>query len=131
MTLVDSSCWVEYYRPGGAPAIQKAVAGALESGEAAICGIIRVEVLAFIARKAEFEIVAEDFGALHDLEIRKEDFERAVVLGRALRAHGSAAPATDLVVAAVAIGHGAELLHSDRHFITIARHSILRQKHVG
>ncbi len=131
MILVDSSCWVEFYRPGGSPAIQAAVAEALDSGEAATCGIVEVEILGFIARRREFQVVSADFRALHRLETCLEDFDRAVALGRDLRTRGTTAPATDLVIAAVALGRDALLLHADRHFETIARVAPLRHRHVG
>ena len=128
MILVDTSCWVEFYRGAGDPGIQEAVAQAIEGGEAATCGVIRVEILGFIARKKEYSLVAEDFAALHELEISSGDYERAVELGRSLRATGGTVPATDLIIAAVAVGHGAELLHADRHFETIAASTSLRQR---
>jgi predicted nucleic acid-binding protein len=130
MILVDSSCWVDFYRPDGSRAIQDAVAEALESGEAATCGIIEVEILGFITRRREFEIVSADFRALHRLESSLEDFDRAVALGRDLRARGASAPATDLVVAAIALERDALLLHADRHFETIAKVAPLRHRHL-
>jgi hypothetical protein len=38
--LIDSSCWVEYYRADGNTRIQNAVEEAIESDEAATCGMI-------------------------------------------------------------------------------------------
>lgn len=128
MILIDSSCWVEAYRRKGAPTIRAAVAEAVESGAVATCGVIRVEVLSFIARPREYKTVSEDFAALHELPVGTSDFERAVSIGRSLRANGTTVPATDLIIAAVAIGADAELLHADRHFETIAAVSALRQR---
>ena len=69
MKLIDSSCWVDYYRADGDPQIQAAVAEAIESDEAATCGMIRVEILGYIARQAEYETVSEDFSGMHDLPV--------------------------------------------------------------
>ncbi|MBI4859502.1 MAG: PIN domain-containing protein [Candidatus Riflebacteria bacterium] len=130
MTIIDSSCWVEYYRPDGRSKVQQAVTAVIKAGDAATCGIIAVEILGFIARKAEFEIVSADFGALIDAGVRPDDFSRAVTMGRALRSHGVTVPATDLIIASIACGRGALLLHADEHFVTIASHTKLSERFV-
>jgi len=120
MILIDSSCWVEFYRPGGDPAIQEAVLGALSGGEAAVCGMIQVEILSNIKRKKEFEVVSDDFKALLWLETGQTEIAKAVQAGRKLRSRGVTVPATDLLIAGVTMGYDAMLLHSDRHFEQIA-----------
>jgi predicted nucleic acid-binding protein len=120
MILVDSSCWIEFYRPDGDPEIQAKVARAVAAGQAATCDMIRVEILAYIKRSREFDLVSSDFAALHQLPTRPEDVSRAIALGRDLRARGLTVPATDLLIAATAIGHGCPLLHADRHFDAIS-----------
>ena len=131
MKLIDSSCWVDFYRPGGDSRIQAAVAEAIESDEAATCAMIRVEILGYIARQAEHDAVFEDFSGLHDMPLTDREFNTAVEIGRALRAKGASVPATDLVIAAAAVNYDALLLHCDRHFLTISKHFGLRQHAVG
>ncbi len=131
MKLIDSSCWVDFYRPDGDSRIQAAVAEAIESDEAAICGMIRVEILGYIARQAEYNAVTEDFSGLHDLPLTHREFSTAVEIGRTLRGKGASVPATDLVIAAAALNNDALLLHCDRHFLTIGKHTALRQQAVG
>ncbi len=131
MKLIDSSCWVDYYRPGGDSQIQAAVGEAIESDEAAICGMIRVEILGCIARQKEFDAVSQDFSGMHELPITPREFDTAIEIGRTLRAKGASVPATDLVIAAAAMNHNALLLHCDRHFLIIAKHSGLKQLAVG
>jgi predicted nucleic acid-binding protein len=129
--LIDSSCWVDYYRPGGDSRIQAAVAEAIESDEAAICGMVRIEILGYIARQAEYDAVSEDFSGMHDLPLTRHEFDAAVAIGRVLRAKGAGVPATDLLIAAAAMNSHATLLHCDRHFLTIGRYCGLRQQPVG
>ncbi len=131
MKLIDSSCWVDFYRPEGDSRIQAAVAEAIESDEAAICGMIRVEILGYIARQAEYDAVTEDFSGMHDLPLTHREFSTAVEIGRVLRGKGASVPATDLVIAAAALNNDALLLHCDRHFLTIGKHAGLRQQAVG
>ncbi len=128
MKLIDSSCWVDYYHPDGDSRIQTAVAEAFESDEAAICGVIRIEILGYIARQAEYDAASEDFSGMHNLPITNSEFDTAVAIGRALRAKGASVPATDLLIAAAAINNNAVLLHCDRHFLMIAKYSALKQK---
>jgi predicted nucleic acid-binding protein len=113
--LIDSSCWVDYYRPDGDSRIQAAVAEAIESDEAATCGMIRIEILGYIARQA----------------LTHREFDTAVAIRHALRAKGASVPATDLLIAAAAMNNNATLLHCDRHFLTIGRYSDLKQQAVG
>jgi hypothetical protein len=78
MKLIDSSCWIDYYRPEGDSRIQAAVAEAIESDEAAICGMIRIEFLSYIARQAEYEAVSTDFSGMHDIPLTNREFDMAV-----------------------------------------------------
>jgi predicted nucleic acid-binding protein len=131
MKLIDSSCWVDYYRPEGDSRIQMAVAEALETDEASICGIISLEILGYIARQVEYDVVSSDFSGMHNLPLGHSEFDTAVAIGRALRAKGASVPATDLLIAAAAINNNAVLLHCDRHFLMIAKYSALKQQAIG
>lgn len=131
MKLIDSSCWVEYYRPDGNPQIQNAVENAIESDEAATCGMIRIEILSYISRKNEYDAVSQDFSGMHDLRITHREYDTAVEIGRILRAKGASVPATDLLIAATAINHHAELLHCDKHFLIIGKYSELTHQSVN
>ena len=120
MILVDSSCWVEFYRPGGDIAVQEAVSSALRTGRVAVCGMVRVEILGYIKKKGEYGRVSEDFEALTWLQTDREEVAAAVDTGRALRSRGMTVPPADLLIAGVALAHDALLLHSDAHFEQIA-----------
>jgi predicted nucleic acid-binding protein len=130
MKLIDSSCWVEYYRSDGNTQIQDAVEKAIELDEAATCGMIRIEILAYISRRNEYDAVSQDFSGMHDLNITRREYDAAVEIGRVLRAEGISVPATDLLIAATAISHHATLLHGDKHFLTIGKYSELKQQAV-
>jgi predicted nucleic acid-binding protein len=124
--LVDTSCWIEFYRASGDGAVQDSVEAALRSGEVAVCDLVRLEVLAFIADPAEFELVSGDFASFRQLSSPTAVVDRAIALGRALRQKGVTAPATDLLIAGTALTHDAVLLHRDRHFEAIAEVCALR-----
>lgn len=122
MILVDSSCWIEFYRPGGDAAVQTAVLDALATGRVAVCSLIEVEIMANIKRKKEYELVSEDFSALHWLHTGRKEVNAAVEMGRTLRGRGVTVPATDLLIAGIAVANSATVLHADKHFVSIAEH---------
>ena len=132
MILVDSSCWVEFYRPGGDRPVQEAVLNALGTGQAAVCGMVQVEILGYIKGKKEYELVSRDFEALLWLDMGRAEIDAGVQAGRRLRSRGVTVPPSDLLIAGVALANDALLLHSDRHFEQVAaRCPDLRQEYVG
>ena len=125
MSLLDSSTLIEYYRPRGRDDVQSAVAEAIEADRGAINGVVQTEILAFVRGKGAFRELAEDFRALHWIDLDRAVFDRAAALGADLRRHGVTVLATDLIIAASAVQNGATLLHLDAHFDSIARHADL------
>ena len=125
MILADSSALIEYYRPEGAPVARSAVAEAMAADSVAINGIIQVELMAFASRQVDYDNLAADFRAFHWLDLGRPQFDLAAEVGFRLRRQGITVPATDLIIAASAIGSRATLYHLDAHFDEIARHSSL------
>jgi predicted nucleic acid-binding protein len=123
--LVDSSAFIEYYRPAGSPSARARVAAAIESDQAAVNGIIQAEIVTFARDDADYRRLRSDFSAFHWLELTAREFDLASELGFALRRRGLTVPVTDLVIAASALANGATLLHLDGHFDRIAEHSEL------
>jgi len=128
MIVADSSALIEYYRRGGSPAVQEAVAAAIAEDAVAFNGIILVEVVGFAADEQERRELLASFGAFHRLALDDEDFDLAASIGFDLRRQGRTVPATDLIIAACAIRARAELLHLDDHFDEIARVSALTSR---
>jgi predicted nucleic acid-binding protein len=128
MILVDSSALIEYYRRGGSPAVQEAVAAAIAEDALAFNGIILVEVVGFAADERERQELLGSFGAFHRLALDTGDFDLAARIGFDLRRKGRTVPATDLIIAACAIRTDAELLHVDDHFDEIASVSALTSR---
>jgi predicted nucleic acid-binding protein len=120
MIVADSSALIEYYRRGGSPTVQEAVAAAISEDALAFNGIIFVEVVGFAADERERQALLASFGAFHRLALDDADFDLAASIGFDLRRRGRTVPATDLIIAACAIRARAELLHVDDHFDEIA-----------
>ncbi len=125
MILVDSSAFIEFYRPSGSSAVSEAVAASIAADLVAVNGVIQTEIVSFAAGKADFGKLWSDFRAFHWLPLDRAQFDQATHLGAELRSKGITVPATDLIIAASAIDAGAELYHVDAHFDAIAAHSEL------
>jgi predicted nucleic acid-binding protein len=131
MILVDSSAFIEYYRPGGDPGASDLVARAIHEDLVCINGIVQVEVVSFASSPAAFEALREDFKGFVWLDLPASRFDEATRLGHDLRRIGVTAPPTDLVIASSAMAAGATLYHLDDHFDLIAEHTALASRHIG
>jgi len=120
MIVIDSSAWIEYYRPEGNTRISDLVEDALRRDVAAVNGIIIVEIAGF-AKENERSSIESDFSGLHTLELTSEIFHDAVSICGKLRDAGVTIPATDAIIAATALSAGASLIHRDGHFEDITR----------
>jgi predicted nucleic acid-binding protein len=75
---------------------------------------------------ANYQRLAAELDALPMLPVTQERWREAAELGyRLMRRHGMRFPANDLLIACVAMAHGATLVHRDRDFDLIARHAPL------
>lgn len=130
MILVDSSAFIEYYRPSGSPQVRSAVAGVIEDDLVAVNGVIQVEVVAYASSQSSYAKLLCDFKVFHWLELEESDFDFATELGSSLRRKGVTLPAADLIIAASAIRSSAVLFHADSHFDVLSQHSDLKSKNL-
>ena len=127
LVLVDTSVWIEVLPPGKAGShLQERVANLLAEDRVAITGMVLLELLGGARNDGEYERLKSMVSALHHLPVTDLIWERASRLGFELRRKGFTIPFTDILIAAVAAGFGAELLHRDRHFDIVASHFALR-----
>jgi predicted nucleic acid-binding protein len=125
--LVDTSAWVEFLRATGTQAHLKVRSLLTEGEPLATTEVVVMEVLAGAREEAHRR-------ALRRLLLRCEllplsglaDFEAAADLYRTCRRAGETIRAlTDCLIAVPTIRAGAAVLHADRDFDAIARHSAL------
>jgi len=126
--LVDSSLWIEYYRPDGRRHRREVVQDALAQDRVATSAIILIEVLQGATTLEAYDALREDFAALHWLDLTRATAEQAARVGCDLRRRGETVPATDLMIAAIALDHECQLWHLDDHFERIARVVPLQQR---
>ena len=126
MILVDSSAWVEYYRPTGFLEVSNAVARAIDDDLAMVNGVIQVEILAFAPHNSNLAKLLSDFRSYHWVDLVESDFDFATEMGFFLRRKAITLKAPDLIIAASAIRNRAVLYHTDSHFDDVARYFDLK-----
>ena len=125
MILVDTSAWVEFLRDTGSPTCE--AVDRLLSRQFATCDAVSMELLAGARDDRHLAQLKGLLARATMLSIEPADYDMAATLYRSCRAHGSTVrKLIDCLIAAVALRHDAELLHSDSDFTQIARHTDLR-----
>lgn len=121
--LVDTSTWIEFFRPQGDPDVKRALRAALEEGAVVTVAPVLVELL--VGLNPARSLDAQAIHRLRALEAVALDWSvsaRAGALGRALARRGERVPTVDLMIAAAAASAGHDVWHvGDRHFIAIER----------
>jgi predicted nucleic acid-binding protein len=120
MLLIDTSSWIHLLRPDGDSAARTRVERALQAGEACWCPIIRLELWNGAGGEREKKVLRDFERLLPELPIDHDVWRAAYDLARRARVAGVSIPATDLLVAACAKHHGADLEHSDTDFTHLA-----------
>ena len=119
--LVDSSLWVHQLRRSGDPAKRDRVNALLESGEAAWCPPVRLELWRGVTSDAERKTLRRYEALLPEYAITAEVWNRSIQLADRGRASGVTVPLADLVIFACATVHGLDVAHDDIHFDELAR----------
>jgi hypothetical protein len=128
MILVDSSAWIELLR-GTGHAAHLTLKDRLEAGSPlATNEVVVMELLAGARTDRDRDRLRQRLRALPLLPLRgMPDFEGAAGLYRQCRRRGETVrKLIDCLIAAVAIRERATVLHNDRDFDVLARHTRLR-----
>jgi predicted nucleic acid-binding protein len=127
MVLVDTTVWIDFFA-GRNESHVMSLQELIESEEdLSLCGVILAEVLQGIRSDAEFIKTKEYLGDLIFLPMRHPTFVQAATIYRSLRKKGvTIRKPVDCMIASIAIEFDIQLLHNDRDFNNIAKHSKLR-----
>lgn len=128
MILVDTSAWIELLRASGHPAHVTLRHHLQRRSPIATSEPVIMELLAGARTTAEQSRLRARLMALPRLAVRGlVDFESAADLYRTCRGRGATVRRLiDCLIAAVAIREKATVLHNDRDFEVLARHTRLR-----
>jgi predicted nucleic acid-binding protein len=127
MVLIDTTVWIDFFGGQSLPHVN-ALQQMLEDDEdLCICGVILTEVLQGIRSDADFRKTKDYLKFLILMPMRPTTFELSASLYRSLRKKGiTIRKPIDCMIASVAIEHDLPLLHNDRDFDQIAKHSKLK-----
>lgn len=126
--LADTSAWIEYLRGTGSSVDLRLDQLLRDDAGLAVTEVVAMELLAARRtnrqrrdlRRLIYRLALLPVGGIVTYEV-------AAMIHRACRARGETIrKMTDCLIAAVAIREGAEVLHHDRDFDAIARHTPLR-----
>jgi predicted nucleic acid-binding protein len=93
-----------------------------EEDELCVCAVTRLELLDSARSLVEYERLQDDLELFRDLRVDSETFAIALTAQRELAAVGQHRVAIpDLLIAACAQQHGADVVHVDRHYDVLAR----------
>lgn len=126
--VVDTTAWVDFFRGRRSPVALVLRHLVEQNADIAITETVLMEVLAGAGpgeslAQIRADLIGRPILALEGLA----DFEEAARIYRTCRAAGQALRnQLDCLIAVPTIRHGASLLHNDRDFDTIARHTSLR-----
>lgn len=122
MLLIDSSVWIDRSR-GAETDATRYVEMREDHEEVALTGVIYQEVLQGARSERGFEALRDMLSAMLLLEPREwSTYEIAATLYRRARQAGfTIRKPNDCLIAAVALEHGALLVHNDRDFNALAQ----------
>ncbi len=123
--LIDTSLWIDFTRKKSPAALKAAILPWIMAPDACLCEPIAFEILRH-ATALEKKHLQAQFATLPFLSTPPTLWRDATQLGSACRAKGVNAGSQDLLIAASAIHHQAELITFDADFLAISRCTGLR-----
>lgn len=117
LTLIDKSALEQRRHAGAADVLRRLD----DAGALAVCEMVCLELLYSSTSASDYAQRWADLALLHQLPVNNVVMRRALEVQSLLaRAGQHRRPVQDLIVAATAEVHGAEVLHYDRDFDLIA-----------
>ena len=127
MVLVDTTVWIDFFGNRAEPHVATLEELIETNEDLCLSGVILTEVLQGIRSDADYRKTKDYLGDLLFLPMRQATFVRAAEVYRALRKKGiTIRKPVDCMIASVAIEYNLRLLHNDRDFDQIAKHSKLK-----
>lgn len=123
--LLDTSLWIDFTRTRSPVALKQCIAPYVLDPAAHLAEPVRFEVLR-TARPEEARLLEAQFDTLPMLPTPADLWQQAINFGQACRQIGRTVLSLDLLIAAIAVHHNAELVSFDADFEVIASVSALR-----
>ena len=127
MVLVDTTVWIDFFGDNSTPQVARLHELIENDEDLCLCGVILAETLQGIHSDSDYRRTKNHLDSLIFFPMHRATFVRAAELYRALRKKGvTVRKPVDCMIASVAIEYNLSLLHNDRDFDHIAKHSKLK-----
>ncbi|HEY2932620.1 MAG TPA: PIN domain-containing protein [Acidobacteriota bacterium] len=113
--LVDTCIWINFLRGVESP-YRHEMRMILRSRRALLCGIVMAELLQGVRRRQQERKLAAALEGLPYIEMTRQIWNDAGMIGAGLRAGGHTVPVSDLAIAALALHYDVLLFSFDTHF---------------
>ncbi len=123
--VIDSSIWIKSFRGDLDKKSLKLISNAIEDGNCVILPQIIMELLQGARNLKEYSSLKKQLESLIVDNVSDLDWEKTYDLAYLLRRKGFVIPTIDILIASRAIEKKYFLLHCDKHFQIIAKHSKL------
>ncbi len=123
--LIESSLWVDFTRRKSPVALKRLIKPWILDPSATLCEPVIFEILRH-ATEQERPLIEAQFSTYPLLPTPPKIWRQATELGQKCRREGFNAGSLDLIIAAIAIHHDAEIITFDSDFATIANASSLQ-----
>ncbi|MFH1076246.1 MAG: PIN domain nuclease [Pseudomonadota bacterium] len=118
--IIDTSAWIESFRPQGDESLAQIVRDFVVKGAVLLPGIIRAELLSGAKNTKEYTRLSELLKGLIYLPVSEEFWDRLSAFSFDLFRKGVSVPLTDTYIALLCIENDVSILHRDKHFDLIA-----------
>jgi len=123
--LVDTTIWVNFFR-GRNDSLKDRLGGLIADDRVCMTEIVIFEILRGARAQKEYNMLLKDFSALPALSLDAKAWQISWETVFFCRQRGLNIPALDTLIASIAIRHGVTLMHSDRHYDLLSRHTSLK-----
>jgi len=123
--LVDTTVWVNFFR-GRNDTLKDRLGGLIADDRVCMTEIVIFELLRGARSQKEYNLLLKDFSALPALSPDAKAWQTAWETAFLCRQRGLNIPALDTLIASIAIRHGVTLMHSNRHYDLLSRHTSLK-----
>lgn len=93
----------------------------IEEGRAQLLGSVRQELLSGLRQREQFERLRDYLREFPDVEVHTEDYENAADASNRCRGAGISGTSVDMLMCAIALRHGWQILTADHDFAYYAR----------
>lgn len=123
--LADTSAWIASFKRKGSEALKTFLKEAIDRDELVTTPIVVLELLQGCGTEEEMADLKAKLESLDQCSMEDLSWERAYRFAFSLRRRGLTVPTVDILIAFLCIEKRCTLLHHDRHFKMIAKHSDL------